>query len=100
MSGVKCSLISEQLEIFGKALDLLRVELDGLIVLAGFETVSQPNAISVGRLAPSGGRADDVPALAVAVGLVIPVLDAPVVSFTQRPLVFLAQPIGRAFGEI
>ena len=78
----------------------MRVELGGLIVPAGFETVSQPDAISFDRLAPSACRADDAPALAVAMGVVILVLDVPVISFTQRSLVFLARPIGRAFGEV
>ena len=37
-----------RLEIFGRALNLSRVEVDGLIVLAGFETASQPMAACAG----------------------------------------------------
>ncbi len=46
----------ERLEVIGRALNLSRVEVDGLIVLAGFETDSQPGVNRAASQAVAPGR--------------------------------------------
>ena len=81
----------KRLEVFGKALDLSRVEVDGLIVLAGFETASQPDAVSVGHHTPASDRYEALHLSSHDLGDTEPIRETPGVSGENRGRASLAQ---------